>query len=86
MIYVFRMHAKVINFYMGMVVKWGESPDYPRVFAHSTFFYLKLKFVGHVAVCDEANMSAYFLTPLSLIRFTLVTTGALLLWTLTRRR
>jgi len=44
------LNDEVINFYMGMIVKRSEGPDFPKVFAFSTFFYPKLIDGGHASV------------------------------------
>jgi len=44
------LNDEVINFYMGMIVKRSEGPDYPKVWAFSTFFYPKLIDGGHASV------------------------------------
>jgi len=44
------LNDEVINFYMGMIMKRSEGPDFPKVFAFSTFFYPKLIDGGHASV------------------------------------
>ena len=44
------LNDEVINFYMNMIMKRSEGPDYPKVWAFSTFFYPKLIDGGHASV------------------------------------